>query len=164
MDWTYRASGSKVVENPYNRGVATKEEVKRLNAWISSNSNIYTPTYVKFYHGTGRNIPILEEGLKVTTETRRRSFMSSSGYVYLACTPDKAKVFGDLGNQSNSVVYEVIVRVVDLSPDLDAIRLKREFEPEIKNSLAHSIAFCGVVRVAKSIPIWQIQKYEESCE
>jgi len=51
----------------------------------------------------------------------RRSYQSSSGYVYLANTPSRAKTFGDLGNGGASIVYEVVAPIRHLLADKDQL-------------------------------------------
>jgi len=148
-----------LLQNPYINEIVSPENVKEIKKWLSKHKDLYTFDRVRFYHGTGKNLDILTQGLKPTTFNRRRSFQSTSGYVYLACTPEVAKKFGDLGNQSNSIVYCVDVYVRDLKADIDQLTNLRANGVDVGNTLAESIAY-GTVRVKGSIPIYNISVYE----
>lgn len=114
---TIMESTGNVKEIPFEEGVPTPEKAKKLNDWFSANNDQYT--FVRLYHGTGKDVPVLGKGLLPTSATRRRSYQSTIGYVYLAVTPERAKTFGDMGNQSRSIVYEVEVPIYRLLPDID---------------------------------------------
>ena len=158
--WKIRLSDSnKLSVIPFDNGLPDSAKIKKLSSWIKKNKDIYLQTYVPMYHGTGRNIPVLEQGLLPTSTKRRRSFQSESGYVYLANTPEKAKIFGDLGNMSNTVVYEVLVPVIKLLPDKDQLNNLRAVGANVGNSLAESLVYGGGARIKGSIAPWQIQEF-----
>jgi len=152
-----------ILDNPFVEGPPSIEKVKEINEWLSKHSNKYAMNYVKFYHGTSASLKdeILTNGLKPTSYNRRRSFQSTPGYVYLANTPQRAKMFGDLGNMSNSVVFEVYIPINKLSPDLDQLNNKRSVSDEkIKNTVAYSIVYGGGIRVKGKIEPYQIKEYK----
>lgn len=148
----------RVFDNPFKEGPPSKQKVKEIRDWISSHNSIYLIDYVKFYHATDPSIPVLDQGLLPTSNVlRRRSFQSTSGYVYLANTPERAKMFGDLGNQSRSVIYEVIVPVWKLKADIDQLNNVRSTGVDVGNSVAESIVYGGGVRIEGKIEPWQIK-------
>ena len=131
-----------------------------MHIHYSDNKDIFLPTYIKMYHATSPNINILEEGLKPTTTSRRRSYQSESGYVYLANTPQRAKFFGDLGNQGESVVYEVVVPVNKLYPDTDQLNNLRSTGVKVGNSLEESLVYGGGARFKGKIEPYAIRVYK----
>lgn len=143
---------------PYVEGVPNVQKVKTLQAWLKSHSDRYKNESVVLYHATGIRIPIASQGLKPTSATRRRSYQSTPGYVYLAATPERAKNFGDLGNQSQSRVYAVSVLLRHLKADLDQLVNQRSTGQDIGNSLAESILFGGGARVKGAIPMWNVRE------
>lgn len=163
FDWSCRVS-EPVLDLPFTEGVPTPEKAKALTAWIRGNSAPYENKLVKFYHATDPSLPIEQEGLKPTSTNRRRSYQSASGYVYLAATPERAKAFGDLGNQGKSVIYEVLVRIRHLLPDLDQLNNQRAAGrwTEIGNSIGESIVYGGGVRVKGRIEPWAIRRVTAS--
>ena len=156
-DWSDRTH-DKVVDNPFIEGTPSKEKVNVIKEFIDKNKDKYNPTYIKFYHGTDPSIDIEKEGLLPTTKSRRRSFQSTSGYVYLANTPERAKVFGEMGNQGKSVVYEVIVPGHGLLADKDQLNNQRAAGVNVGNSVAESIVYGGGVRIKGKIEPWQIKR------
>lgn len=158
-DWSERTTLT-VLDNPFEEGPPSPEKVSAIKAWLAENRPKSRLRFVKFYHATGKNLPILHEGLKPATESRRRSYQSRSGFVYLANTPERAKVFGDLGNQSRSDVYEVIVPVCHLLPDLDQLQNQRAVGENVGDSLAESIVYGGGACVKGRIEPCQIRKME----
>lgn len=160
FDWSKRVNED-VLDLPFIEGVSTQEKAVAMNQWIKANSDLYLQSYVKLYHATDPSLPIESEGLKPTSGTlRRRSYQSSSGYVYLANTPERAKIFGDLGNGGNSVVYEVIVLVRNLLADRDQLNNQRSSGRwgAIGNSVGESIIYGGGVRVKGPIEPYAIRK------
>ncbi|MFI3238759.1 MAG: hypothetical protein R3Y47_12175 [Lachnospiraceae bacterium] len=150
--------GDNVIEIPIDYGNVTEEKVKSMRAFIRKNNNLYLPTYVVMYHSTAKSIPILEQGLKPTTYHRRRSYQSESGYVYLANTPERAKMYGDLGNMSHTTIYEVIVPIRTLLADKDLLMNQRSVGVSVGNTLAESLCYGGA-RVKGNIEPWQIKEY-----
>ena len=148
----------KIVENPFKEGVPSVEKAQEINKYLQANKDKYNPKYIKFYHGTAKGLPIEEKGLLPTSATRRKSYQSESGYIYLANTPERAKTFGDLGNMSNSEVYEVVVPVNKLLPDLDQLNNLRSTGEKIGNTLGDSIAYGGGVRIKGKIEPYSIRK------
>jgi hypothetical protein len=152
--------GFPVVQLPFEEGLPSKEKAARMRSWLSANSDLYLQRYTVLYHGTDPRLPILKEGLKPTTPTRRRSFQSSSGFVYLAATPERAEQFGRLGNQGRCTVYQVAVLVRHLLADLDQIRNQQSVGLAVGTSLADSIVYTGCARVRGSIPPYQVRQYQ----
>jgi len=137
------------------------ERVKHVKQWLKDKSDRYENNYVTMYHGTGEGIPIAEEGIKPTSEDRRRSYQSTSGYAYLAPTYAGAKLFGDLGNMSKSKVYAVKVLVRNLKADLDQLHNQRSVGLDVGNSLAESVVFGRSLRIKGAIQPWQVQEVTE---
>lgn len=149
----------KIVQFPFEEGSPNQNKIEEMEKWIKLNKDIYNPSYIKLYHATNPSIPVLEEGLKPTSLNRRRSYQSSSGYVYLANTPERAKVFGDLANQGRSIVYEITIPVHKLKPDKDQLNNLRATGREIGNSLAESIIYGGGVAHKGKIEPYYITLY-----
>jgi len=145
---------------PFQEGAPSKEKVFELKKWLKANSDKYQIAYVTLFHGASKSASIEEEGLKPTSPSRRRSYQSTSGYVYLAPTPERAKMFGDLANQSKSDVYAVTVRVIDLKADSDQLANQRAEGADVGNSVAESIVYGGSVRVRGRIEPWQVRKLD----
>lgn len=156
FDWSYRTTQT-VLDLPFIEGIPTPQKATDLTKWVRQNSDRYQFKYVKLYHATDPGIPIEKEGLKPTSATRRRSFQSSSGYVYLANTPERAKAFGDRGNQGRSVVYEVLVQIRHLLADKDQLNNQRSVGRVLGDSVGESIAYGGGVRVKGAIAPWAIR-------
>ena len=152
----------KIIENPFKEGLPSAKKVQEINRYLQANKDKYNPKYVKFYHGTAKGLPIEEKGLLPTSTTRRKSYQSESGYVYLANTPERAKTFGDLGNMSNSDVYEVVVPVNKLLPDLDQLNNLRSTGEKIGNTLGDSIVYGGGVRIKGKIEPYAVRKLPEN--
>ena len=148
----------KIVENPFKEGVPSIEKAQEINKYLQANKDKYNPKYVKFYHGTAKGLPIEEKGLLPTSAGRRKSYQSESGYVYLANTPERAKTFGDLGNMGKSEVYEVVVPINKLLPDLDQLNNLRSTGEKIGNTLGESIVYGGGVRIKGKIEPYAIRK------
>jgi hypothetical protein len=159
FNWTERTS-NKVINNPFVEGIPSMEKVKEIKAVIDANKDKYNPVYMKFYHGTSPTLDIEGEGLLPTSKNRRRSYQSTSGYVYLANTPERAKSFGDLGNGGKSTVYEVLVPVSKMLADKDQLANQRGTGVKVGDTVAESIVYGGGVRVKGKIDPWQIKKYE----
>lgn len=161
FDWSKRV-GNPVLALPFEEGLPSKEKAKALSAWVRANSDLYKNRYVKLYHATAPDLDIEGEGLKPTSTTRRRSYQSTSGFVYLANTPDRAKTFGDMGNKGHSTVYEVIVPIRKLLADKDQLFNQRvalaETGESIGNSIGESIVYGGGVRIKGYIEPWAIRK------
>lgn len=157
--WNKRVSWP-VLDLPFTEGLPNLLKVKETNKWIRANSDFHKPKFVKMYHATDSSLDIESMGLLPTSTTRRRSYQSTSGYVYLASTPERAKQFGDLGNCGRSTVYEAIVLVKNLLADRDQLNNKRSVGCEIGNSIGESIVFGGGARVKGLIEPWAIRKLE----
>ena len=146
-----------VLKNPYTSGPPTKEKVKKVKAWLRKYCDKYSFDRVRFYHGTDKNIPVLEEGLKPTSKARRRSLQSESGYVYLAATYEDARMFGNMGSGTNDcAVYCVDILPCDMKADIDQLSNMRSVGWDVGNTVAESIVYGGGVRVKGSIPPYAI--------
>lgn len=146
FDWTKRTNQT-VLTLPFVEGMPSEEKAKEMSRWVRQHSDIYQNALVKMYHATDVSLPIEDQGLKPTSQTRRRSYQSESGFVYLANTPERAKTFGDMGNQGRSTVYEVLVPVRNLLADRDQLSNQRSVGKAIGNSVGESIIYGGGVRV-----------------
>lgn len=155
FDWSLRTS-QEILDLPFEEGIPSPEKAKQITLFVKNNADKYANKYVRLYHATCPFLPIEEEGLKPTSTTRRRSFQSTSGYVYLAATPERAKSFGDLGNGGKSVVYEVIVPIRSILTDLDQLSNQRSVGVNVGNSIGESVAYGGGVRVKGRIEPWQL--------
>lgn len=159
FDWTQRTA-QPVLDLPFVEGVPSPEKAQLMNRWVLDNKDRYAGKLVKLYHGTDPSLLIEEEGLKPTSATRRRSYQSQSGYVYLANTPERAEVFGKLGNQGRCAVYEVIVLVKNLRADLDQLNNQRAAGRfgDIGNTVGESIIYGGGVRIKGALEAWQVRR------
>lgn len=150
-----------IVPLPFQEGPPSKEKVIKIKEWLDIHSDLYKNEYTVMYHGTDANLPIEKEGLKPTSFNRRKSYQSSSGYVYLAVTPERAKMYGDIANQSNSKVYECRVLIRKLLPDIDNLRNYNDANNEnLKYTLANSIVYSGSVRVKGKISNTEVKEYQ----
>lgn len=149
-----------IVKFPFQEGVPSPDKVKQMKEWLNSKKDIFMPSYIKMYHATDPSIPILEKGLKPTSNSRRRSYQSESGFVYLANTPERAKTFGDLGNSGRSIIYEIVVPINKLMPDLDQLNNIRASGQNVGNSLAESIIYGGGARLKGKIEPYAIRVYQ----
>lgn len=140
------------------------KDIDRINRWYRElrKRTGFDATYVRFYHGTDPNLSIEDEGLKPGSSTRKRNLQSESGFVCLSTSPDAARIFGELGNSGRCVVYEVLVPVHRMLPDLDQLVNKRASNPDalIGLSLGDSIIHSGGIRVRGSIEPWAIAQFE----
>lgn len=141
---------------PFIEGLPTLQKQKELRQWFDKHKDLYRNESVVMYHATEIWLPITEEGLKPTTAVRRLSYQSQSGFVYLAATPERAKAFGDIGNQGKSRVYAVNVLVRKLRPDRDQLNNARSVGNLVGNSLAESVLWGGGARVKGAIGPWGV--------
>ena len=152
-----------ITDFPFSEGVPSQEKSQDMKRWLGKNKDIYLPSYIILYHGASLDDPILEEGLKPTTPQRRRkSYQSQSGYVYLSNTPERAKTFGELSNMGRCIVYQVVVAVKDLKPDLDQLNNLRATGVRVGNSVEESIVYGGGARLKGSIPPHSIRLHSKS--
>jgi hypothetical protein len=130
-----------------------------LKGWLKANSDLYDNKFTVLYHGTDERVPAETVGLLPTSRLRRRSYQSTSGYVYLAATPERARSFGNAGNGGRCCVYAVVVPVRKLLADMDQITNQRSVgRGPVGNSVAESLVFSGSVRVKRRIEPWAIRK------
>lgn len=117
----------------------TPETVARLDRWLRLNPD----AWVRLYHGTDARLPVLTEGLLPTSQRRRNSLQSRSGYVSFSLFAAHAELFARLAYPQRAVtVYGVDLRVGELVPDLDQLRNQRQWaERAVKPTLAHSLAY-----------------------
>lgn len=136
-------------------GEPSEASVKRLATFLRKNPNLT----LRLYHGTGASAPVMEQGLRPTSKTRRRSLQSRAGYVSLSVYPGMAESFGKMGYPGQEVaVYAVDVPVSSLSPDVDQLRNQRQWAGrDVKNTLVQSLAYGHGAQHRGSIPPEQIQ-------
>lgn len=140
--------------------INSKSFLADVNKQIKANQNIYLPKYMIFFHGTNLYLRenILKEGLLPTSNTRRRSYQSTNGYVYLAHKFDRAYTFGSLANGPDVCVFAVLVKTTDMCIDMDQLRNMACAHPEycIKQTLADSIYYGGGIRFKGKIEPYNI--------
>lgn len=141
-------------------GLPSKEKAADMAEWLKKHGSRFDLTYTVLYHATSRDVPVLTEGLLPTGGGRRNFQQSRNGYVCLASTPEQAKGFGDMGTNSDSVVYEVLVPVFKLAPDADQLNALRDAGTEVGRGLAESIVYGGGARVRGAIEQWQIKPFD----
>jgi hypothetical protein len=133
----------------------TPATIKQLNQWFKDNP----ATLVRLYHGTNADFDIETQGLLPTSMSRRNSYQSGSGYVYLSIYPSSAQMFGELAfPQREIVVYQVEIPVYMLVPDKDQLNNKRQYEPAMKDTLADSILYGHGARVKGKIAPYFIKR------
>lgn len=117
----------------------TPETVARLDRWLRLNPD----AWVRLYHGTDAGLPVQAEGLLPTTQRRRNSLQSRSGYVSFTLFPEHAELFARLAYPHRAViVYGIDLRVGELVPDRDQLRNQRQWaERAVRSTLAHSLAY-----------------------
>lgn len=132
----------------------SEKDIERLNKWLRE----HKMNYVKMYHGAPAKYvqSILEKGLLPTSDKRRNSYQSQSGYVYLSVLPKSSKIFAELAdahNVENNTVFEVVELVNSLLPDTDQLNNYRSAKEnwDIGNSLAESIVYGHGARVKGKI-------------
>lgn len=126
---------------------------KEINDLIKQNKNIYCPKYMLFFHGTSKRLDekINKDGLLPTSNSRKHSYQSQNGYVYLATYFDKAELFAEMGFSctfENVSIYLVLLKTTELSIDTDQLNNQRHYNQKeiIKNTIGDSIYFGGSVR------------------
>lgn len=136
-----------------------QQEVDELNKFLITNKD----KEVYLYHGTRGDYPILEQGLKPTTKTRRNSYQSASGFVYLSVFPGSAKNFANAAFPTRkTVVYKVRTKISELKPDLDQLFNRRLYSGrELGNTLGESLAYGYGARVKGKIKAERIEIYKE---
>jgi hypothetical protein len=147
-----------IIDNPFQEGSPSQYKAKRITEYFNKNNDKYNPKYIILYHGTSQNVPIESKGLLPTSYERRRSYQSQSGYIYLANTPERAMTFGQLGNQGKSVVYEVVVPINRILPDLDQLNNIRSTGVKVGNTIGESVVYGGGIRVKGKIDSYAIRK------
>jgi hypothetical protein len=128
----------------------TDKQIEKLNKWLRDNKE----KYVRMFHGTPfeNKENVLQKGLLPTSSTRRHSFQSQSGYVYLSVFPTMSKHFADMASHQDkdkNVVFEVVAAIMDLKPDTDQLINKRHHSDNknIGDTLADSIIYGHGARI-----------------
>ena len=118
--------------------------------------------YVLMYHGTSCENPIMEQGLKRTKNSTKKSLQSQTGYVYLTVYPSMAKTFAEMAYPYEDVcVYQVFVKVKDLKPDSDQLKNKRMWgEKPIGNTLSDSLIHGRGARLKRDVMPYEIKKFD----
>jgi len=105
----------------------------------------------------------MDQGIKRTKNSTKRSLQSETGYVYLSVYPNMAKTFGEVGYAGKKAcVYQVFVKIKDLKPDHDQLRNKRYWskDPSIGNRLIDSLLYGHGARVKRDILPYEIKKIQ----
>lgn len=130
--------------------------VNNFEKWLRANRQ----RFVTMYHGT--TVPkedVLYKGLLPTSATRRRSYQSTSGYVYLSIYQNMAHEFAKMGDPmhaNQAIVWAVEIAIGRLLPDLDQLANKRMGGVEVEDKLSHSILYGHGARVKGKIDPVQI--------
>lgn len=129
----------------------TLNDIKSFNSLLNKDKN----AFMRLYHGTIEDHPILTTGLRPTSSTTAKSLQSSHGYVYLAYDPKHALQFARMayaGSKSNIVVYAVDSTIRRLLPDTDQLNNKRLYaNVDVPNTLANSLIYGGGARIKGKI-------------
>lgn len=134
--------------------------MKIVTKWLRSYKHKDTACYVIMYHATGKDVPVLEQGLLVGKGKRKNFGISDDGYVYLATTPRMAEMFGDLAYNEGCVVYEVIVPVNKLLSNRQHLYYSGPIDITCLN-LVNSLVYVCSARVKGNIERWQIKRFEK---
>jgi hypothetical protein len=140
-----------------------KKNVEYINKYLRDRGKTrFMPnSLIKLYHGTSPKIPILDDGIKTTKMRTSHSYQSTLGYTYFSIYPSMAEIFGNMGfGIHDSAVYECLIPICEIEPDLDQIRNKRLYSGmyEIGNTIGDSIIYGHGVRVRGDIPPYMIRK------
>ena len=132
----------------YNEEASQKQRLA-FSKWLRQ----HREDYVRLYHGTDSDIPILKDGLKKTSTRTKKSMQSATGFVYLSIYPQSARTFGELAYPRKQVtVYAVDIKIKELLPDKDQLRNKRLYgQFDIDDTLADSLIFGHGARVKRNI-------------
>ena len=132
----------------YNEEASQKQRLA-FSKWLRQ----HREDYVRLYHGTDSEIPILKDGLKKTSIRTKKSMQSATGFVYLSIYPQSARTFGELAYPRKQVtVYAVDIKIKELLPDKDQLRNKRLYgQFDIDDTLADSLIFGHGARVKRNI-------------
>ena len=147
-------------ENPYTSIIyneeATQKERLAFNKWLRQ----HREDYVRLYHGTDADIPIMKDGLKRTTTRTKKSMQSAPGFVYLSIYPQSARTFGELAYPRKQVtVYAVDIKIKELLPDKDQLYNKRLYgQFDVDDTLADSLIFGHGARVKRNILPYELSK------
>ena len=129
--------------------------ISDFNKWLKEHKE----DYIRLYHGTAlsNDEDIRKNGIKKTTSNRRKSYQSTSGFVYLSRFPDMAKTFGDMNNMSGkTIVYACDLKIKELKADLDQLNNKRSVGIDSDNSLAASLLIGNGARIDRVIKNYEI--------
>ena len=135
----------------------SEKDIKELNRWLKAHKD----DYVYLYHGTSSKLDIMKEGLLRTTMKRRRSYQSSSGWVYLSIFPATARTFGEMGYPSDEItVYKARVKIKELRPDDDQLRNKRLWSgnASIGTTLGDSLCYGHGARVKRDLFPFELER------
>ena len=140
----------------------TKSNLKTINAWLNKRRDLYCEDKLVLFHGTHAKHAIESEGIKRTKASTKRSMQSQVGYVYLSAYPHAAKTYATMGYTTQDVkVYAVIVPIRDLRVDLDQLRNKRMWDPDLaktlKSTLADSLVYGSGFRVKRDIHNYEVR-------
>lgn len=141
-------------------GEYNKKLVDEFNRWLRRHKE----DYIRLYHGTSENNPIMDKGILTTYPKRKKSFQSEYGYVYLSVYPSSAKTFGELSYPHDKVVvYSVVIKIKELKPDIDQLNNKRIYDEDLsklRNTLADSLIYGSGARVKRSIKPYEINLHK----
>lgn len=131
--------------------------IKELGSWLRDNQN----AFVRLYHGTSAEYPIMENGLLPTTRKRRNSLQSRSGFVSASIYEDHARRFGEMACPGKPIeVYAVTLCVHSLVADRDQLGNARMYKPglaELTSTLANSLVFGHGAQVKGKIEARHLQ-------
>lgn len=145
-------------KDPETNQFFVDKNIDGFNRWLKEHSE----DFVILYHGTGESIDVKNQGLLKTSKKRRRSYQSTSGYVYLSLYPSTARLFGEIAYPyDRSKVYAVTVKIKDLKPDTDQLANKRYYDEDLAqmgNTLAESLIYASGARVKRNILPYEISE------
>lgn len=153
----YKAWGETELGSFLDNPEPSVSDIKAFDTWL----NEHREDYIRLYHGTSAaNVSDIEKnGIKVTTTTRRKSYQSESGYVYLSRFPDMAKTFGDMNNMSGkTVVYACDLKIKELKADMDQLNNKRSVGIYAGATLAASLLIGNGARIKRTINNYEISE------
>lgn len=134
--------------------------VKTMKKFLLDNKN----ETIELYHWTFWWHDIVNQWLKATKNSTKRSIQSQPWYTYLSYDPSRARTFWEMWYPWKEIkVYKVSVPIKDLVADADQLWNKRLRwdKKDIWNTLADSFVYWWWARIKWNIEPYKIKLFED---
>jgi len=116
---------------------------------------------IMLYHGSGisNHEGIIENGIKKTKISSKKSLQSSIGYTYFSLYEEHSRLFGSIAYpfDKHVIVYRVKLPISQLKPDNDQLFNAKVYDI----NLATSFIYGSGCRIAGDVPRYMIVDYKK---